>query len=451
MRTVGKRSFFLYVLIFAFCAGMIFLSCRVFLNAGEWASMPFNAHLYDENDRLRRGSVYDRNGTLLYSDADGYAAASKEALLHLLGDREGNLSTGVFSLYAAELSGYNPLTGNAREGNLFHTKTELTVSAEASARAYELLGGRSGAVFVYNYETGEVLCSVSTPSFDPDHVPETIETDEAYRGAYLDKTISESFTPGSIFKIVTAACAIENLPDWESWRCKCSGTLPIGDDCVTCLGAHGEIGIRDGLKYSCNVVFAELARELGKEKLRKTAEALGFGRSFVFETAHTARSVFDVSNAKEIDLGWAGVGQYSDRTTPYHMALLMGVIAGGGKSAQPYFVRKIALSPGVALYTGAEEDAPLNLSPQTAGALRGMLRENVSDYYGDALFPDLQAGAKTGTAEVGEGKEDTAWIIGFLQNPKTPYAFAVVIEEGGSGYRAAGSVASEVLAVLCAE
>ena len=80
-----------------------------------------------------------------------------------------------------------------------------------------------------------------------------------------------------------------------------------------------------------------------------------------------------------------------------------------------------------------------------------MLRENVSDYYGDALFPDLQAGAKTGTAEVGEGKEDTAWIIGFLQNPKTPYAFAVVIEEGGSGYRAAGSVASEVLAVLCAE
>ena len=451
MRTVGKRSVFLYALIAAFCAGMVFLSVRIFINGSDWASMPFNAHLYDARDEQRRGSVYDREGTLLYSDASGYADDSKQALLHLLGDREGNLSTGVFSLYSAELSGYNLLTGNAREGNLFKTKTSLTVSAKASIRALELLGDRSGAVFIYNYQTGEVLCSVSTPSFDPDNVPETIETDDAYRGAYLDKTISESFAPGSIFKIVTAACAIENLPDWKSWRCDCSGALELGDGCVTCLGTHGEIGIREGLMYSCNVVFASLAQELGAEKLSKTAEELGFNRSFLFETAHTAASAFDVSAAKADELGWAGVGQYSDRATPYHMALLMGAIAGGGESVQPYFVRRISIAADLPLYAAENSASPLKLSGETAETLREMLRQNVSEYYGDSLFPELEAGAKTGTAEVGGGKDDTAWMIGFLQNPKTPYAFAVVVEEGGSGYRAAGSIASEVIGLLCAE
>ncbi len=451
MRTVGKRSIFLYLIIFVFCAGMVFLAARVFLNGSSWASMPFNAHLYDDHDEQRRGSICDRNGTLLYSDEKGFADSSREALLHLLGDREGNISTGVFSLYSAELSGYNPLTGNAREGNLFKTKTRLTVSSQACERAYELLGDRSGAVFIYNYRTGEVLCSVSSPSFDPDHVPEDIETNSSFEGAYLDKTISETFTPGSIFKIITAACAIENLPNWKSWKTECIGETEIGDGCVTCLEHHGEIGIREGLMYSCNVVFSELAVELGGEKLAKTAEELGFNRSFLFENAHTAKSAFDVSNAKADELGWAGVGQYSNRVSPYHMAVLMGSIASGGETAQPYYVERISAAAELPLYTAEKRSAPLRIRETTAAELRTMLRQNVTDYYGEYLFPGLDAGAKTGTAEVGQDKDDTAWMVGFLESPETPYAFAVVVEEGGSGYRAAGSIASELLGILSEE
>ena len=94
-------------------------------------------------------------------------------------------------------------------------------------------------MLVYNYQTGEILVKVSAPGFDPAYIPEDLETNEAYKGVYLDNTLSGSFTPGSIFKIVTAAAAMERYPDsWSSITYNCQGAVELAGSDITCLNGH---------------------------------------------------------------------------------------------------------------------------------------------------------------------------------------------------------------------
>ena len=200
----------------------------------------------------------------------------------------------------------------------------------ACAAAYNALGGKNGAVLVYNYKTGEVLAKVSAPTFDPNAVPEDIETNEAYKGAYLDNTLSGSFTPGSIFKVVTAAAAMEKYPDtWSSLSYDCQGSVTLGESTVTCLhgNAHGTQDLAAALGNSCNVYFAQLANDLGAEALQQKAEEMGFNTQLDFSGISVSQSTIDLSGANANELGWAGVGQYTVLSNPYHM---MG--AHGGPS-----------------------------------------------------------------------------------------------------------------------
>ena len=128
--------------------------------------------------------------------------------------------------------------------------------------AYDALDGHSGTVAVYNYETGDVICMVSSPSFDPADPPDLSESDEGYEGVYINRFLSSVYTPGSVFKIVTAAAAIENIDDIYERDFECSGSLDVGGDSVTCTSAHGSLKFEDALAVSCNCAFAQLALEI---------------------------------------------------------------------------------------------------------------------------------------------------------------------------------------------
>ena len=134
-----------------------------------------------------------------------------------MGDNSLNISTAVQSKYRSQLTGYNLIWGlNMPQSMRMSHDITLTVDAATCAAAYDVLAsyGKKGACVVYNYQTGEVLCSVSTPGYDPQIRPRSTEDNESeYDGVYLDNVISSTFTPGSVFKIVTAAAAIENIPD----------------------------------------------------------------------------------------------------------------------------------------------------------------------------------------------------------------------------------------------
>lgn len=442
MKTVGKRSYFLLLLVAVFVACALLLTVRFALNGDTWSSQPYNEHLAEGE-----GAIYDKNGVLLSEGGeDGTVFADslsvRTSMLHNLGDNEGYISTGVRRAYRSQLSGYNFLTGLSGGDSELH----LTLDSDLCASAYELLAGRSGAVFIYNYKNGQVLCKTSSPAYDPMNIPESIETNPYYEGVYLDRVISSTFTPGSIFKVVTALCAMENLPDWESFTSTCTGSVVIGNNEVTCMGEHGTINIRDGLTYSCNVLFAELAVELGKDALTETAASLGFGQSFEFEKSETAKSDFNVEKATDNELAWSGIGQYTDLVSPYHMAVLMGSVANGGQSAKPYMVSSVLSSAGIPVKITIPSKLPALIEEEHANLMKECLRNNVADYYGDDFFPEgMEICAKTGTAQVGNDKDDTAWIIGFSASEETPYAFAVIVEEGGFGLSTAGSIVSELL------
>ena len=447
MKTIGKRTYLLTLVVLLFCAGLCLFTFRLFTNFENWTSMPYNAHLTDDEGNVKFGNVYDRNGETIYSSKDSYNYFYKEALLHTTGDLYGNISSGVFSMYKSKLSGYNFITG-LNDSFKERTNAYLTVDSGVSLAAYNLLGNRNGAVFIYNYKTGEVICDVSTPTYDPLNIPDDIDTNEMYEGAYIDKNYSAAFTPGSIFKVVTAMCAMENIKNYDELTFNCKGSLSFDDGEVTCLDIHGELTIEEAMMYSCNCVFGELALTLGKDKLTKTANKLGFNASFPFERTKTAKSIFDVTDANEVDLAWAGIGQYSVTATPYHMALLMGTIAGNGVSAKPYVLNSVKSVFDIPMYLKSNSASLLSLNYNEAVQIKKMLRNNVENYYGDYLFPDMNVCAKTGTAETIDGKEDTAWFIGFCDNPSTPYAFAVMVEEGGFGYQTAAPIASYLLQML---
>ncbi len=259
MKTVGLRSIVLYILLLVFLGGLGYFVINLFLHGNQWAMQPYNGHLYAEDSTVEMGEIKDRDGNLLAYTQDGArfygeGETARRALLHTVGDRAGMIGTSVEFTMRGKLTGYNLITGlNDTVFNRIGRDVTLTVDQGACVTAYEGLGGRNGAVLVYDYKTGEVLCKVSAPGFDPENVPEDIETNDAYKGAYLDNTLSGSFTPGSIFKIVTAAAAMEKWPDsWSQKTYSCEGSLEIGGDDVTCLlgDAPGELFIYAALGIS---------------------------------------------------------------------------------------------------------------------------------------------------------------------------------------------------------
>lgn len=454
MKTTGTRSLILFLLTGGFLVGLVIFLASLVMEGGNWAFQPYNKHLAGGGQLSYAGDVLDRNGTILAQSKDGERLYNddemvRRATLHAVGDTMGYISTGVQYSYRSELAGYNIFTGLATPtGKTTGNDIRLTLDSNLSKVTLQAFGNQKGAAILYNYRTGEVLCMVSSPTFDPGNVPADLNTDTSgkYEGVYLNRALSASYTPGSIFKIVTSAAAIENIPDLESRIFDCPGEITVNGNKVTCLSRHGKIHFQDGLAKSCNIVFAELAMELGKEKMTAEAASMGFNRSFDLDGIPTSKSQYDVSEAQENDLAWSGVGQYTDLTNPYHMMLLMGAIANEGTPVKPYLIESITTHFGLVTKAGRTQKDSQLLQADTAAKLKEVMRYNVTSEYGDNMFPDMEVCAKTGTAEVGGGKKPNAWMVGFSSNDRTPYAFAVVVENGNSGIGAAGGVASAMMA-----
>lgn len=453
MKKIEKRSAVCVLLALVLLAGLILFVVRFVISGGRWVSFAANRHLYNSMGQLAVGRVLDRDGDVLsWADSDGNrryydSATVRKATLHAVGDPSGNIGAGALVAFADKLSGYNLVTGAYTPmgaGNDLY----LTIDARYNYTAYEALNGKRGAVGVYNYKKGEILCMVSAPAYDPLNPPPNLAEDPNYEGAYLNRFLSGTFTPGSVFKTVTLTAAIENLPDLSTRRWTCTGSTLVGGEPVTCPSVHGNLDISGALAHSCNGVFALLAAELGPETMEKYVNQSGLTDTYKVSGIRTAPSRFDLSKATENQIGWSGVGQYTDLVNPCALMIYMGAVAEGGKAAIPQLVLKTEVPLGK---TG------LNISPYishktkklidsgTAEQLREMMAQNVNVSYGQGRFPNMDLCAKSGTAEVGGGNAPNAWFAGFLRNPDAPYAFVVVVENGGSGADVAGTVAGRVL------
>lgn len=441
MKKIEKRAIMCLLLAFVLLTGVGIFSYRYVAHGDDWASYEGNRDVYNEGD-LSKGKLYDTNGTLLMQNTpDGMIfnddTSVRTALMHITGDKDNNISTGANRAFTDELIGYNLINGVYSLNNA-GKDVSLTLDANICATAYEALAGRSGTVGVYNYKTGEILCMVSSPTYDPVDPPSEPED-----GVYINRFTSATFVPGSIFKLVTAAAAIENLDDAYTWEINCTGSVSYGGEyAVTDVSAHGTVDLEKALEVSCNCYFGQLAEKLGPDLLEKYTEKAGLMTSYDIDGIKTTEGTFDFPDSG-MNLAWTGIGQWEDMINPCSMMVYMGAIANGGEATHPNIVKPTT-------FMGKQIDKITTkttnmIDSTTAASLTEMMANNVVSHYGSENFPGLSLCAKSGTAEVGDYKEPHAWFAGFLNDDSNPYAFIVLVENSGYGADVAGAVANTVM------
>ena len=459
MKKLEKRAFLCLLMAAVLLAGLVFFVARLERNGAKWAGFYANRHVYT-NGVLSVGSVSDRKGRLLLrNDQDGahYSDDSelRRATYHIIGDRSGNIATAANTAFRGRLIGYNPVLGTTGIFQNSGKDLVLTVDGEINREAYRALAGRNGTICVYNWKNGEILTMVSGPSADPAAQPAAGSRNgggsgnsEVPSGTYLNKALSATYPPGSVFKLVTTAAAIEQLEDMDTWTFTCSGSYEIDGEKVTCPYAHGKVDFYGALARSCNGAFASLAVELGGDVLQEYAEKTGLTSVYEIDGIRTAAGSFNFQSS-DLNIGWAGIGQFEDQVNPLAMMVYAGAIAGDGKAAKPVLLRgNVLLEKGETLLNrdsarGRGGSVSL-LAAGTARQIRDMMRNNVKANYGDGNYPGLSLHAKTGTAEVGRGKSPHSWFVGFSGD----YAFAVCLENSGYGASAAGPAANRVLQAM---
>ena len=449
MHKVNRRTWIVGAFLLVLLAGLLYFLWEYASMAQDRASFSGSPHIYEAGN-LKGGMITDRGGHILlqYEEGKHYAEdpVTRASTLHWVGDRPQNIRGKILDHYSAKMFDYDPL-GGFYSHNQFHEKGQimLTLSSKVQNTALEALNGRKGTVSVYNYKTGELLCAVSSPSFDPDNVPADLMTSSRYEGVYLNRFTQSTYPPGSIFKTVTAAAALDTVPEIMEKTFTCTGVYKYGIDQVTCEHAHGTMTLKTALASSCNCAFAQIAELIGRENMQKYVNRFDLTEPVKFDGITTAKGNYDVSRAAPVELAWSCIGQYTDMVNPARFLTFMGSIANGGKGPEPYIVSRV-LSGDRVTYEAKTTMGPRILEEETALALQELMHNNVKTIYGVGNFPGFQkVCAKSGTSELGGGKKSNAMFAGFVLDEEYPLAFMAVIENAGYGAANCVPVVSRVL------
>ncbi|MBK5253629.1 MAG: penicillin-binding protein [Peptostreptococcaceae bacterium] len=437
MRKVESRALACLLLAVILFFGLCYFIYKMAVNGEEWSTFKGNMNVYTDG-QLSRGSIYDRNGEILIQcTKDGIIysndAEIRKATVHTVGDIYGNISNGLLNLKKGDLIGYSFINGIYSPDDTGN-EIYLTLDANACEVAYNALGDHNGTVGVFNYETGEILCVVSKPTFDPMDIP-----DDPEDGTYYNKFIQGTMVPGSIFKLITAAAAIDSIDNLDEFSFDCDGSSEVEGDVINCTYAHGTVDFEEALAKSCNGAFGELSMEMGADKLEEYTDKAGLTNSYNIDGIMTKPSSFEFPSDTSVNLAWSGIGQYNDLINPCAMMVYMGAIANGGEAVEPSLIKRNSVKPN---------SLGNYLSEETADKIKDMMKNNVVETYGEENYPGLDIYAKSGTAEVVIGEQPNGWFVGFVKNEDYPYAFVVFVEKGGNGSTSAGPVARKTLEAL---
>lgn len=447
MNRIAGRTTICVLLALILVAGFAFFVTEYIIDAENWVISSGSPHVYNAGN-IGTGTVVDRDGTLLLDMSDEWTYATNDSLrkstLHWLGDRDGYISAPALANYSAELAGYDVVSGLYTYGDSSGIAA-LSLSANVQKAALAAMGSNKGTVAVYNYKTGELLCSVTTPTYDPDDVPD-IEGDTTgkYDGAYVNRFTQSVYIPGSIFKIVTLAAALESVEDIQQQSFTCNGSYTVGGDEITCERSHGIQNLQEAFRNSCNCAFAQITLQIGGEEMERYVELFGVTDSVSFDGITTASGNYEAVGTADANVAWSGVGQYNDQINPCAFLRFIGAIAAGGKGVEPYLVSHIQVG-GSTTYSASTVTAERILSSSTAKTIKEYMRSNVVEKYGDSNFNGLLVCAKTGTGEVGGELRPNAMLAGFVQDEAYPLAFIVFVENGGYGRDVCVPIASKVL------
>ena len=447
MNRITKRTWIMGLFLLTLLGGLLVFVWEYATEAESWVSFSGSPHLYNSSN-IGCGTITDRSGNLLLDISQGRTYSddtnTRKSTLHWLGDRKGFISASTVSTYAASMVGYDLINGvynaSGEGGN-----ARLTLSAKVQNAALEAMGNRKGTVGVYNYKTGEILCALTTPTYDPENVPD-IENDTtgAYDGVYLNRFLQSAYVPGSIFKIVTLSAALDCVPGIEDMTFPCRGKLEHGTEAVTCEKAHGTQTLKQAFANSCNCAFAQIAEKVGKNNMVKYVKQFEVTQKLSFDGSTTAAGNYDISNTAPVSFAWSCIGQHSDLVNPARYMTFMGAIAGDGVAAEPHLMA-VVTNGGDITYEAKTRETDRLMSKEVADTVAEYMRNNVKSVYGDGNFGGLPVCAKSGTSQLGGDQKSNAMFAGFVDSEQYPLAFIVVVENGGYGSHTCVPVISKVL------
>ena len=434
----------------------------------RWFAYARNPRVREQKSTVVAGAIYDRNGVLLASTVDGqrvYQADknARQAVVHVIGDDQGQVSNGVEGFQTAYLYGFKAslterlnalFTEEPRHGD----SLRLTLNSELCTEIVEffwrhkLTMGKNGAVVVMNYKTGEVVAEVSLPGFDPMNPSDVSKDSEVY----WNRATQSLYPPGSTFKVITTAAALENIPNVENISIACTGGLDVDGQAIRDYGnaVHKSLPLKDAFIKSCNNIYALLALDMGDAALRKTAEAFGFNQNFLFRDLVVENSTYPTTNRTNFEVAMSGFGQSSIGATPMHMALIAAAIANDGLMMEPTLLLEAVTPDGDVRATFGPKAYRTALKQETAAKLQEYMRAVVVSGTGtQAAVDGLRICGKTGSAESSRNGRDVTHglFIGYIDSDELPYAVCVVVEDindGEGGGSTAAPIAGDIFTYI---
>ncbi|KYO68007.1 peptidoglycan D,D-transpeptidase FtsI family protein [Thermovenabulum gondwanense] len=453
-----KTTFYIFCLLFL--SLMSYLTYFQLYERQKLIESSYNRRLWEQETKIKRGTIYDRNGVTLAETID---LGTEKKRIYISGEAFGPLlgyssmkigRSGLESALNGELLGIaqkEPLSllrqkiYGLSQGNDVY----LTVDAELQKKAYSLLEGKRGAVVALEPETGAVLIMVSSPGFDSNKVEEQWEKLKGDRGLpLLNRALTGLYPPGSAFKVVTLSGVLENFTGIEKEKFETKGYIKVGGRVIKDDNSikPGEYSLKEAFAVSSNAIFAGLGLRLGRDKLLKIAGDFGFNSKIPFEM-YVKKSQFPGHSLMDSDVQLAedSIGQGKVLTTPLLMASIAQIIANHGVYHSPYIIDKVKTPLGQVKVNNLRTVRKTVISPQTADIVRDYMVEVVEKGTGKAArMKDIKVAGKTGTAENPHG-EPHSWFIGFAPAQDPAIAIAVIVENGGSGGKVAAPIAREII------
>ncbi len=459
-------AFFLFALFALLGAyGMYSIS----LYGNRWFTYAKNPRVRTQKENVIPGDILDRNGIVLATSEvseDGtvtrtYQAdeTSRRAVVHLLGDSDGQIANGVESFQTAYLYGFQTgiweriralVTGQKRHGDniVLTVDSELCTTILNSFRNRE--SGHDGAAFVMNYKTGEVLAMVSLPNFDPNDAASISTTSNVY----WNRVTQNQYTPGSTFKVVTAAAELRVNPSAQTVQIQCTGNLSVDGQVIHDFGSasHGVISLKTAFIRSCNNAFAQYALSMGDKALRETAEQLGFNDNFLFRDLVVENSSYPTTDRTSFNVALCGFGQSAITATPVHLCMIAAAVANGGVMMEPSLIASVVSPSGTVRYTFSSRAYRTAMTESIAATLDEYMEAVVASGTGTkAAVSGLTICGKTGSAETSLNGQDVTngLFIGYCR--ELPYAVCVVVEgiaDGQGGGSTAAPIARDIFQYL---
>lgn len=337
----------------------------------------------------------------------------------------------------------------------------LSIDPDAQDAAMKALNGRTGAVVAIDPTTGAILALASSPSFDPNLLSshDAAEIQKTYEGLnsdpkqpLLNRPLAMTLPPGSTFKLVTAAAALESgkysaeseLPGPK--KLKLPGTdVQLGNWTGKSCGANDVTTLQAALEMSCNTAFASLGMQLGPEAIGEQAKKFGFETEFDVPMA-AAISRFP-TNLNAPQTAMSAIGQFDVRATALQMALVAAGIANDGVVMKPYLISQV-LGPDLTVLQSTNPSAfGRAMSVENSKILRNMMVGVVANgTASNARISGVNVGGKTGTAENTPGDPAHAWFVGLAPSQQPKIAIAVVLQNGGGATEVSGNALAAPIA-----